>query len=147
MIPSARFDRRDERFPPARQQLTALGQRGEHRQILVRAEARFREATSLRLNTEAESMLAGTRQGTSLRAYQEMIAARRLAQTRNDGPLFDTLVRTINLIKIVDTEAPVFTVAFSPNGTRIASTGDDGIRLWDAATGQPIGQPMTESTG
>ena len=58
------------------------------------------------------------------------------------GPLFDTLVRTINLIKIRHTEAPVFTVAFSPNGTRIASAGDDGIRLWDAATGRPIGKPM-----
>lgn len=111
------------------------------------AEARFREATSLRLNAEAESMLAGTRQGSSLRAYQEMIAARRLAQMRNDGPLSDTLLRTTNLIKIVDTEAPVFSVAFSPNGSRIASAGADGIRIWDAVSGKPIGQPMTESRG
>ncbi|MDV7243576.1 MULTISPECIES: TIR domain-containing protein [Rhodococcus] len=38
----------------------------------------------------------------------------------------------------------VFSVAFAPNGLRIASGGSDGtIRLWDADTRQPIGEPMT----
>ena len=33
-------------------------------------------------------------------------------------------------------------VAFSPDGTQVATgCGDDG-RLWDAATGQPLGLPM-----
>ena len=41
----------------------------------------------------------------------------------------------------------VSSVAFSPDGTRIASSGADWtIRLWDATTGQPIGQPMSEHT-
>ena len=36
--------------------------------------------------------------------------------------------------------------AFSPDGTRLVSVGGEGdatIRLWDAATGEPVGQPMT----
>ncbi len=39
-------------------------------------------------------------------------------------------------------------VAFSPDGTRIASGSDDNtVRVWDAATGQPIGEPLTGHTG
>ena len=38
-------------------------------------------------------------------------------------------------------------MAFSPDGTRIASGSDDStVRLWDAHTGQPIGQPLTGHT-
>ena len=40
-------------------------------------------------------------------------------------------------------------VAFSPDGTTIATTGingDDTLRLWDAATGRQIGSPLTGHT-
>jgi WD40 repeat protein len=40
-------------------------------------------------------------------------------------------------------ESAVTSVAFSPDGTHIISGSVDGmIRLWDAQTGQPLGQPM-----
>jgi WD40 repeat protein/serine/threonine protein kinase len=39
--------------------------------------------------------------------------------------------------------APVWSLTFSPDGTRLASTSEDGTaRLWDVATGQPIGGPL-----
>jgi WD40 repeat protein len=39
---------------------------------------------------------------------------------------------------------PVWTVAFRPDGkTVITGSWDRTARIWDAATGQPLGQPFT----
>jgi WD40 repeat protein len=44
--------------------------------------------------------------------------------------------------------APVYTVAFSLDGHRLATVGEDQtMRLWNADTGQPIGDPFVGETG
>ncbi len=41
----------------------------------------------------------------------------------------------------------VWSIAYSPDGTTIATgSGDNTVRLWDAATGQPHGAPLTGHT-
>ena len=89
------------------------------------ADTRFREATSLRLISEAQPMLAGIRPGGEVRAFQQLLVARQLAQTPDDGPLLNALVKRINLIKIAQATSEVSSVAFSPDGTRIVSGGFD----------------------
>ena len=45
-------------------------------------------------------------------------------------------------------DGPVEAAAFSPDGKTVLTGGDDGTaRLWDAATGQPIGQPIRHEGG
>jgi WD40 repeat protein len=49
---------------------------------------------------------------------------------------------------LVGHTAGVSSVAFSPDGQRIVSGSDDkSVRVWDAATGQPLGDPLTGHTG
>jgi WD40 repeat protein len=46
------------------------------------------------------------------------------------------------------TRAPVSSVAFSPDGKRIASgSSDKSIRVWDAETGEMVSGPFEGHTG
>ena len=47
------------------------------------------------------------------------------------------------MFDIDDHQSGVRTVAYSPNGMKIASESEDGtVRIWRAATGKQQGQPL-----
>jgi WD40 repeat protein len=111
------------------------------------AEAKFRQATSLRLVSEAQSMLAGTRPGGDARAFQQLLAAYALTPTPDRGTVFSAVVAKVSTRKIIETPTGVNSVEFSPRNDLFASGGTDGVvRFWDVDTGQPVGEPIAAHT-
>jgi WD40 repeat protein len=114
-----------------------------------RASKQFRQATALQLIAEAQGMLSGARSGGDERAFMQLLAMERVAPgAAAEGGLLTALLLRWNLQKIATTDAQIRAVAFSPSGTRIISGDSDGtLRLWDANTGQPIGDRLTGHSG
>ncbi|MEV4105834.1 hypothetical protein AB0J42_36835, partial [Nonomuraea sp. NPDC049649] len=49
---------------------------------------------------------------------------------------------------LADHTGPVYSVAFNPDGTRLATASADGtVRIWNPATGRQIGTPLADHTG
>lgn len=113
------------------------------------ATARTREATALRLAAEGQSMLAGARPGGEVRGMLQMLAAQALMPTgEGERAVVNAVVKQRFVEKIADVGAFVGGVAFGPDGAHVVSGDASGtVRLWDARTAEPVGDPMTGHRG
>ncbi len=104
----------------------------------------FHKATGVRLVSEAQAMLADARTGGDSRALQQLVIAAALTGTPDRDAVYDAVVQQHALREIVNSDGFVYRPAYSPDGTLIAAGTEGGaIRLWDATTGRPHGEPLT----
>ena len=113
------------------------------------AQQRFRQATSVRLVSEANAILDSSRPGTDAKALQQLLAANALSPTTFEQELYSVAVRTFNTLKIIDTSRAIVggafspAAVFSPQGRRFVTGGVDGrLHLWDTGTGRQVGQDL-----
>jgi WD40 repeat protein len=111
------------------------------------ADARTREAVALKLTSQGEAMLAGVRGEGDLRALQQILAASRVAPTADIGAPLTGLLARRDTLKIIGTPDGQTLMGFSPDERRIVSRSTDTtVRVWDAGSGQQIGEPLKGHT-
>ena len=116
--------------PTARRIVTVV--RGQHGAAVGRRDRLRRSATpwSIRVEVELRDLLA-----------RRQPHRHRVAKTIRRGCGTPRPARRSSGFEAL--RSPVIQRAFSPDGTRIVTASDDNTaRLWDAATGAPIGAPM-----
>lgn len=102
------------------------------------AAANAAQAVAMRLNSEAESMLAGQNSGGDARAFLEILAAKALTHGSDAELLHATAIRS-NTIKVNDTGKVQTVIAYRPGGRMFVTGGEHTLQLWNADTGQAVG--------
>ncbi|WP_067837500.1 TIR domain-containing protein [Nocardia lijiangensis] len=106
-----------------------------------RADQQLREATALRLVSEAQAMLAGARPGSDTRAITQILAARHIGSTPDDGSALDALLTNAGESKIIEARTP-YGVGFDRDGRHVVVNSGKGVETLDAITGLPVAQPV-----
>ena len=134
-----------ERLGPATEFLVASRQRQAGR--LEAEQQRFRDLVARRLIAEAKAMMAQTIPGGDARAFQQLLAARAISSEPDVAPIAEALALRPRARKIINAGQPLLGVAFSPDGARLAAAGDDKtVWIWDTASGELAGAPLTGHT-
>jgi len=105
-----------------------------------------REANVERLYANSLPMLTGLSSlgSDEVTGMQMLLAAHAIPSEHKDRnyELLTAVSQERDLLKVIDLPAVVTSVAFSPDGNRIASgSADNTVRLW-SPDGKPIGQPL-----
>ena len=104
------------------------------------------EAVVAKLNAEGAAMLAGSSPGGDTRALHELLAANAIAA--NGVPILNAQIARFTTQKIIETGPTPRSLAYSPDGRRVATVQLDGtVQQWDCASGQPVGAVIKAHAG
>jgi WD40 repeat protein len=112
------------------------------------AQQNARDEIAQKLISRAQAILAGAstpecyaairgygcQLGDDVQAFQDLLAANKLATKPDDGPLLDALVKRSSTDLIVNGGAPVVGVAFAERGQRLAVADGVSLHIWDASS-------------
>lgn len=105
------------------------------------AEAALRREQASRLVIESKAMLARAEEHE--RAMLQMVAAHRLSPSpATEGALLDALMSSPRLLKLMAVGAAVGSLAFGPDGRRVAIVAGNNLWLWNAHRGVPVVPPL-----
>jgi hypothetical protein len=117
-----------------------------------KALAEKQAATALNNETHALAALsrAAAREGRALDGVELALAAWPRRAGRSERPMLGDTIQYLSLsfsehpaVAVLNHGGPVNGAVYSPDGKRILSWSDDKtLRLWDAATGTAIGEPL-----